>query len=218
MLPKAQVKPALLKLFKKRPVVTIDDLYACLETQSRMTCFRQLRDLGYQSSYSHSGKYYTLTTIPHFDAYGLWHHEGIGFSRSGNLKNTISGLVESSFGGFTNKRLEKFLLIPANNTLLDLVRHGRIQRKRSGSSFVYLSADNDTAAEQFVFFQKQRLPPTQGPLPDWTLVTVLAAVIRCGDFIPKPELVFNDLQAQGQSISLDDIEQVFEQCNFKKNL
>jgi len=217
MIPKDQVRRALQKLFQKRPVVTINDLYTCLHTRSRMTCFRRLRELGYQSSFSHSGKFYTLSTIPHYDVHGLWYFEGIGFSRSGSLKNTISELVEKSFCGFTHGHLEKLLQVRMYNTLLDLVRHSRVRRERFGSTFVYLSADNDKAKEQVAYLQKQRLSPAQGRLPDWVIIEVLASVIRCGDFLPEPGQVLSDLHSRGHCISLGEIEQTFEQCNFKKN-
>ncbi len=39
-----------------------------LGTQVDMTVFRKLTPLGYLTSYSHRGGYYTLKSIPRFDA------------------------------------------------------------------------------------------------------------------------------------------------------
>ena len=38
-----------------------------------VTVFRKLRELNYLTSYSHRGRYYTLTEVARFDADGLWH-------------------------------------------------------------------------------------------------------------------------------------------------
>ena len=40
-------------------------------TTSTMTVLRRLRQSGYRTSYSHRGKYYTLTELPQFDNEGL---------------------------------------------------------------------------------------------------------------------------------------------------
>lgn len=217
MLAKALAQEALEKLFQQQPVATIADIFTCLQTRSRMSCFRRLRELGYHSSYSHAGKYYTLTTIPHFDVRGLWSFQGIGFSRSGNLKQTIVTLVEKSSSGFTHRQLEKLLQVRVHNTVLDLVRRQRICRERVGGAFVYLSADHGKAKEQLACFQKQRFSATPGRLPDWILIEVLAAIIRCSDYLPEPSQVLSEVQARGHAISLGEIEQVFEQCQLKKN-
>ena len=217
MLAKDLAKEVLRKHFREHPVATMANLFTRLQTRSRMSCFRRLREIGYYSSYSHAGKYYTLTTIPQFNAQGLWHFEGIGFSSSGNLKNTIATLVEKSSYGLTSGRLEKLLKVRVQNTLLDLARHQRIRRERVRGAYLYLSADKDKAKEQLACFQKQRLVPAPDRLPEWVLVEVLAAVIRCGDFLPEPGKVFKQLQIRGHSISLEEIEQAFEECNLKKN-
>jgi hypothetical protein len=55
-----------------------------------MTVFRRLREVGYRTSFTHRGQYYTLAERPEFDASGLWFHGDIGFSRSGTLKETTA--------------------------------------------------------------------------------------------------------------------------------
>ena len=55
-----------------------------------MSVFRRLRELGYLSSYTHNGRYYTLAGVPDFDENGLWFHRGIGFSQVGTLKETAA--------------------------------------------------------------------------------------------------------------------------------
>ena len=54
--------------------------------------------MGYLSSYSHAGTYYTLSAIPSIDADGLWAHSGVLFSKHGNLRYTIVHLVNKTPG------------------------------------------------------------------------------------------------------------------------
>jgi len=46
-----------------------------------MSVFRRLSALGYLSSFNHDGRYYTLDDIPDFDINGLWHFQGVFFSK-----------------------------------------------------------------------------------------------------------------------------------------
>jgi len=102
MLDKTTSAKTLNNLFKRLPVVAIDILKKTLKTNSRMSIFRRLNEIGYRSSYTHAGRYYTLSYIPRFDKYGLWFHQGIGFSQVGSLKATISNLVDTSLAGLTS--------------------------------------------------------------------------------------------------------------------
>ena len=66
---------------QREPVATLDDLKQALGTTGTMTVFRKLKSLGYVSSYSHRGKYYTLQEFPAFDEQGLWGwHSGVVFA------------------------------------------------------------------------------------------------------------------------------------------
>ena len=56
----------LLTCLNNRKIMTIDELKSTLATQYRMTVFRKLSMLGYISSYSHSGKYYSLKRIARY--------------------------------------------------------------------------------------------------------------------------------------------------------
>lgn len=58
---------ALKNLFEKQQVLDIHNLYKAINTTSRATVFRYLQDLKHLTSYTHSGKYYTLPEIAQFD-------------------------------------------------------------------------------------------------------------------------------------------------------
>ena len=139
---------ALTKLFAKEPVVGLNTLQKTLETSSRMSVFRRLSSIGYLSSYSHAGRYYTIKTVPVCDQDGLWQHQGGLFSKQGTLKETTWHLVETSEAGRTHEELRDRLRIRVQNSLLELVREKRIRREPFESVFLYLSADESRACAQ----------------------------------------------------------------------
>ena len=75
-------------LLKKSKVCTLEEIKKALGTESPITVFRKLRELAYQTSYSHSGKYYTLKSTCEFDGDGLWVFRKAWFSVYGTLIDT----------------------------------------------------------------------------------------------------------------------------------
>ena len=141
-------RESLSDLFARRRIVDIKLLFDSLRTGSRMSVFRRLSDLGYLTSYSHTGRYYTLVDVPDFDADGLWQYQGVLFSRRGSLKPTVEHLVRSSETGRTHEELHLRLRVRVHNALLYLVRQGRIARATLGTMYLYVSGDSETAAKQ----------------------------------------------------------------------
>ena len=148
MLMSEQARDRLWKLLRRRRVVALRDLCEAVGTQSRMTVFRRLREVGYRTSFTHRGQYYTLAELPEFDEWGLWFHGDIGFSQSGTLKETAAVQVEQASDGRTHGELSYLLRVRVHNPLLDLVHEGRIGREHYRGQHLYVSANADRAAEQ----------------------------------------------------------------------
>ena len=143
-----QARDRLWKLLRRHRVVELRDLCEALGTQSRMTVFRRLREVGYRTSFTHRGQYYTLAELPEFDEWGLWFHGDIGFSRSGTVKETSAVKVEQAPDGRTHGELSHLLGVRVHNSLLELVHEGRIGRERYRGQHLYVGAEADRAAEQ----------------------------------------------------------------------
>ena len=77
----------------KNKISTLQDLKGILNTDVDMTIFRILKNLSYRSSYSHGGRYYTLSSIAEFDDNGLWCYHSVCFSQHGNLLSTLEHLA-----------------------------------------------------------------------------------------------------------------------------
>jgi hypothetical protein len=211
MLNKADSQKALKKLFRRFPVADLDTLCKTLQTSSRMSIFRRLREIGYFSSYTHTGRYYTLADVPQFDDYGLWIHQGIGFSQFGTLRATIVQLVNKSPTGHTHMELNNLLRIRIHNTLLKLVREDRVGRKYIEKIFLYVSADSDHAAEQ-ISRRRVQLADSQKAIPHiatTTVIEVLIETIHAGQVRIAPSLVVKGLSARGIPITVQQVEQVF---------
>ncbi|MBT7988277.1 MAG: hypothetical protein HN769_00165 [Anaerolineae bacterium] len=213
MLDKVASARALKRLFRRFPVADLNALSQTLDTKSRMSIFRRLKDFGYFSSYTHAGSFYTLSHIPQFDDYGLWMHQGIGFSKEGTLKATLLKLVETAPSGFTHIELKHLLRVKVHNTLLGLVRKECIGREHIEKAYLYISADTGEAAEQI---SRRHMPLAESDkgtniLPITTVVDVLIETIHAGKLRVSPRLISQRLVARGCSVTTRQVEQIFGQ-------
>lgn len=173
----------LIDAFNLEKVLTIDVMKAILETGSRMTIFRRLKEIGYYSSYSHRGKYYTLCSTPQFDRNCLWNYAGVHFSRYGSLMETIPVIVKKSEAGYFASDLENLLHVFVHNALGKLCLSGQLVRKQIGDQYLYLSpvlAESQLFAREKILSHEiaQSDHPLQGVTqqqPDEPLKTLLSA-------------------------------------------
>jgi len=154
-----------------------------------------------------------LSHIPQFDDYGLWMHQGIGFSKEGTLKATLLKLVETAPSGFTHTELKHLLRVKVHNTLLGLVREERIGREHIEKAYLYISADTGEAAEQISRRHMLLAESDKGTniLPITTVVDVLIETIHAGKLRVAPRLISQRLVARGCSVTTRQVEQIFGQ-------
>ena len=129
----------LIDIFRAEKVLYIGIIKDIIGTTSNMTAFRQLKAIGYLSSYSHSGKFYTLGSIPEFDRNGLWSYSAVHFSKHGSLMETIPFLVKKSEAGYFASELEELLHVFVHNAVGKLFKLGRLRREQIGDQYLYLS-------------------------------------------------------------------------------
>jgi len=213
MLDKVASARALKRFFRRFPVADLNTLSRTLDTESRMSVFRRLKNFGYFSSYTHAGSFYTLGHIPQFDDYGLWMHQGIGFSKEGTLKATLLKLVETAPSGFTHTELKHLLRVKVHNTLLGLVREKRIGREHIEKAYLYISADTGEALDQISRRRMLLAESDKGTniLPITTVVDVLIETIHAGKLCVAPRLISQRLAARGCSVTTKQVEQIFGQ-------
>jgi hypothetical protein len=200
-------------LFRRRPVLQMSAIQRAVVPRSQRSVFRDLRRVGYLSSYTHTGRYYTLRSIPQFDADGLWRFEGIGFSRDGTLKATVHRLVETSAAGRTQRELQLRLEVRVHNPLLQLVEHRMLRRESLADEYVYLAATRSRATRQFA--QRRTLPAARPMLA--LEVEVLLEVIH-GVRLTPPDAatVAVRLAARGIAAGVAEVEDVLRRHGLKK--
>lgn len=208
----------LLKLFTHLPVADLPTLQKALGVASRTSVFRALSPLGYLTSYSHAGRYYTLEQIPRFDQEGLWAHGDVLFSRHGTLRASITYLVEKASAGQSHAELQARLRLRVHDTLRSLVSDNRIGRHALERLYLYVSIDQ--AISQSQLLERQRLlsiEPPPCPLPKSSVVIeILLAIIHH----PKadPVEVAAVLLRQGQVVPREQIDAVFVHYSLKKKV
>lgn len=130
-----------------KKVVTLAELALHLSC-SRRTVQRRLADWQAISSYNQNGRYYTLPTVPEFDANGLWRYRGVSFSEFGSLPETFVQLVSRSSGGLTAAQAGDLLGVRPSSFLWSLREHPALRREKHLGCYVYLCSDPASYQDQ----------------------------------------------------------------------
>ena len=176
---------------------------------------RFLKHIGYFRSYTENGKWYTLRDTPQFDRDGLWHHQGIGFSKHVSLTATIVHLVGRSPAGLSGSELGQKLRHPCHVVLTHLHQDALLDRVKVGREFRYLAKEPKLNGSQ-----RQQALLTQGPDPSTSLSTQ-AAVWVLVEHIKHPALSFEQIASYLQQqrklpVTLELIERFFQEHGLKK--
>ncbi len=137
-------------LLLERKIATLPELKTAMGTDVDITIFRKLTILGYHTSYSHGGRYYTLKEIAQFDEQGLWSCAGVHFSRYGKLTATAKEFVTNSEAGYSTRELSNILHVRAKDTLLYLWQQGEVWRKNVTTVYIYFANDTERRRQQLL--------------------------------------------------------------------
>jgi len=219
-MPKINPQKKVENLFRKRRVVAMSDLCEVIGSFSRMTVFRRLREIEYLSSYTHTGRYYTLYDIARFDSGGIWFYGDIGFSQNGSLKNTVNYLVHNCDSGKFHSDLERQLRVRVHNVLLDLVKSKQIKRVKFEGQYLYLSTATSRSTEQIKQRDKLSMPVRRIPvfISEPMVIEILAEVIRQSKRHPRADQVASALAMRGLPIAENDVMTVFDHYDIEKKI
>lgn len=206
------------RLFRRKPIADLATIQDALDTQSRTTVFRVLSEVGYLTSYSHAGRYYTLREIPRFDEDGLWSHRDALFSECRTLRATIVQLVEKTPAGRTHGELRDRLGLKVHDTLRELTEAEQIARVRIERLYVYVSADSPTARAQLA--ERHRLlesfPAPPSLLSPSVTIQVLLEIIHDARGRDDPAGVARRLNAREVVVTAEQVEEVLRGYGVKK--
>jgi len=148
MRPREFDEKTLKRFLRRQKTATMLDLKAAMQAPSDATIFRMLSAVGYLSSYSHRGRYYTLKDVPDFDELGLWSHRSVFFSKAGTLVATAQVFVEESSSGYYADELEAILKVNVKDVLPRLAKQSKIGRQKINGRFLYCSKDASIKKQQ----------------------------------------------------------------------
>jgi len=148
----------LASLLREQKVATMPQLKTALGTSVTFTVLRKLALLGYRSSYSHCGTYYTLDAIAQYDELGLWSYRDIHFSRHGTLLNTATTLVTHAPAGYFPDELDAVVHVATKDALRHLVQQDRLDRRKLAGRYWYGAKERQRRQEQWAARQAQQRP------------------------------------------------------------
>ncbi len=204
-------------LFKKNIVMDIDDLMK-QTSSSRITVLRNLKELGYTTSYNRNGKYYTLLEIAKFDDSGIFDHKGILFFRDGGIQELVIKEINSSEKGYTAEELRNKIKTRVSNQLHQFVSKGLIIRKKYADFYVYYSIDDTTHQKQISNREKElKIPSTKedSEIPsEKKTIRILLEIIQNPN--AQPQEIGKILRQDGLKISDSFIQNIFEKYDIQK--
>lgn len=216
MLDRANAEKALSRLFNRQAIADLPSLQKVLGTNSRATVSRILSEVGYLTSYSHAGRYYTMEQIPRFDDDGLWASGEILFSKHRTLRATVVHFVNAASAGQTPAELQGRLRVRVHDTLRDLLADKVIGRTALENLYVYVNSNRGKAQRQ-ISARRRLLQqcPKNAPLPNRNaIIDVLCTFIHH----PRedPVTLATLLEGEGKRVSPFEIQAVFEKYGLGK--
>ena len=151
---------ALRALLLRNQIATLDDLKHALGTPVDVTVFRKLKSLGYLSSYSHRGRFYTLRELALFDDHGLWSRAEVWFSRFGTLLATAEAFVKRSPRGYFADELAPALHVEVQDVLHQLAQQDRVSRQLVSGRYLYTATDPVIQRRQLLMRRTVEFLPT----------------------------------------------------------
>ncbi len=178
-----------LEKIRKVKVMSIPQFTAMLQCSAR-TVQRRLKQWRCYNSYNHNGGYYALPEVVKFDGNGIWRYDGIFFSKFGNLKQTVAGVIGVSHAGLSARELSDLLGLNAHSFLSQFANANVMRREKIGPHYVYLSFDSIRAqAQQQNRLADGKLGRGNSRLSHAAVVTVLVTLLK------KPDVDVDQLTA-----------------------
>lgn len=203
--------------FLRRKVMTIDELLEIFGCSLR-TMQRRLHAWQTLSSYNHNGRYYTLPNIPRFDSHGLWHYQGISFSRQGSLKKTLVHLVKKSANGLSASEIRELLGVNPRSFLSHFQNDPELYREKIGGRYIWFGTDASIRNKQLqarVVFEDQ---VSVAMLPDSIAVEILIDLLHYPDSGLKNICRRLNRDNRGLEMTVDTIRAFLEMHDLQKKI
>ena len=185
--------------FRHEKVMTVEQIAQGLN-RSIPTARNRLKQWKAFTSYNKNGRYYVLPEIAKFDSNQLWSYKSIHFSRFGNLKSTLMGVVENSELGLNGMEIGQLLGLDPRSFLSHFGKSQALRREKVDDRFIYFSSDK--FEQQF----NKRIHKTESktPIPLSAEVGILVLVEKIKH--PRKDLqrLTKHLQNKGISVTIKE--------------
>ena len=200
--------------FLKKKVLNISELKELLQC-SIPTVRNRLRAWRVYTSFNQNGRYYTLPRIPVFDEYGLWWYKQIGFSKHGNLKQTLIKIVRDSAVGLDASQIGRLLRLAPRSFLSHFRAVAGLHRESQRGRFIYFSDEPSILLKQ-KSRREQAAKRARAEIP-----SDAAAVAVFADLVKHPDSTLADcskrLKRKGVAIAPGAIGNLLDRHGIKKN-
>lgn len=180
-MPSAKLFENIHKDWKKQKLFVLEELLERLDC-SVITVRRRLKEWNAISSYNKNGRYYTLSNIAKFDTNGLWFYRDVGFSKNGNLTQTIIELINNSTAGLSGEDISDILRFNSYSILAKIIKKSPLIREKIFGKFIYFSVNQELYNRQVYERDKINEQLSVEMIPD--TIGVMALV----EFIQNPKL------------------------------
>ncbi len=99
-------------------------------------------------SYNQNSRYYTLSEIPKFNAYGIWCYRDILFSKYGDLRQTVKQAILASEDGLSGNEIGDIVNLLPRSFMHHFREVEGVFREKHGGVYVYFSNDPTIYAMQ----------------------------------------------------------------------
>ena len=205
------------ELFKRN--IAMDRDYLLRTTgSSRITILRRLKEIGYQTSYDHNGKYFALTEFLNYDKSGLFEHKGIHFFKNGGLQELIIQEINSSEKGYNAEELSSKIKTRVGNQLRLFTKKGMIVRKKYSEAYIYFSIDETYQQKQIsnreTVLKISSIPEDINVSNEKITIKILLEILKNPD--AEPHEIGKSLREGGLKITDSFILYIFEKYDILK--
>jgi len=182
------------KFLERIKVFTIDRLISALGC-SMPSARVKLKQWKAYTSYNQNGRYYTLPTVPRFDANDLWFYENVFFCRYGNLRNAVVHLIDNSPLGLSGNEIGNLVRLSPRSFLHHFRNVEGLYREKIEGVYVYFS-DNPVRHKEQIQQRLNVLASTQKSITEADAVVILGALIRHHGISEKDILSLPEIQTR----------------------
>lgn len=209
----SQTTKTLVRALRKKKILSLKELCQ-LANCCHMTVWRNLKRVGYHTSYTHNDRFWTLAETPRFDNDGLWFYRDVGFSLNGTLLQTAIQIVQCSVMGMTPRELSERLRVRVQNPLHDAFVKGQLHRVPWGRTQLYLAVDPDVQTKQLQRRQQQHNAQDDVSLSDSQTIAVLVELVHA----PRSSAnrVATILSTKGIEVSAQSVQTLIDTYDLRK--